>query len=732
MKKFSAFTLISLVSVLLLTLVFPVGLNAAVKESYFVFTSPGEDMSTEMNISWHSDVEGTFVQYAPADEEGWNNAVRVDGECKPFSLPEEIHERGKIFRTIGFTERNRCTVSLKDLDPNTKYKYRVGKTTFSEPSYFWTGGNVEPFSFLFFTDPQFFSDSTARTFNNLVYKALEVDPDIRFSVVTGDIVDRGGDMNYWNWLFNQPCLKEMPYAFAAGNHEYYDAIGANVYSNAFMNAFTNYPANGAPNVLGSSYYFKYNNVLYVVVDSEAETVNVARRQEQMDWFEEVMRTNHAQYITVYMHTGIGMPPNRNNAKARWLELFDKYGVDIVMTGHSHVYFRTKPIYDFAASTDPDRGTIYLEGGYSGPKAGTTSPGNPTWFETRFATAPSVTIFQVTTSHLSLRTIDITGFHLDEATIPAKRSPLPASGFEKESYLDSISLTVDEKDPTKAIFYWGNKWYGHVNYAQLIGEDEEVIGHDYLYSNRVGNYVTLTGLESNKTYNYTLKVEFKDGTVVERPMTLETPKLPYGRIENLELDTSGEKPLLTWFAFLENDQIEKYRVLVNDELLTELEVGAMSCEITGLDPYRKNVIKLEAVDVSGDVVFTDFVEHGEDVEFTLAYPEDEIELEPGKSKTPAVSLNPKLDVTIVYESSDETVATVDANGKITAVAEGEATITAKILERPDVVATIKVKVAAAEEPEDPGTEKKGCFGSIAAFAGLGSLGLIVLFRRRRRF
>ena len=139
MKKFSAFTLISLVSVLLLTLVFPVGLNAAVKESYFVFTSPGEDMSTEMNISWHSDVEGTFVQYAPADEEGWNNAVRVDGECKPFSLPEEIHERGKIFRTIGFTERNRCTVSLKDLDPNTKYKYRVGKTTFSEPSYFWTG-----------------------------------------------------------------------------------------------------------------------------------------------------------------------------------------------------------------------------------------------------------------------------------------------------------------------------------------------------------------------------------------------------------------------------------------------------------------------------------------------------------------------------------------------------------------------------------------------------------------
>jgi hypothetical protein len=729
MKKISALTLFSLCLVFLLALVFPIWLNAEDKEFYFIYTSPGADMATEMRVSWHSDVDGTFVEYAPAAQNGWENAVRVDGECTPFSMEEEFTERGKLFHTKGFTERNVCKASLTGLTPNTEYKYRVGKTTFSEPSYFKTGGNVEPFSFLFLTDPQFFSDSTAKIFNNLVYKAMEMDPDIRYSIVTGDMVDRAGDMNYWGWLFNQPVLKEMPFAWAAGNHEYYDSSGT-VYGPTFLKTFTNFPDNGAPTVLGTSYYFKYNNVLSVVIDSEAETVNSVHRQEQMDWFEEVMRTNHAQYITVYMHTGIGMPPSRTGAKARWLELFDKYGVDIVMTGHSHVYFRTKPIYDFSPSTDPDKGTIYLEGGYSGPKAGTTGGMNATWFEAKFATEPTVTIFQVTSSQLYMRTVNINGFYLDEATIPAKRSPLPATGFEKESYLNSITLTLDEKDPTKAIFYWGNKWYGHVNSVKLTTDEGETIGHDYLYSNRLGNYMTITGLEPNQNYKYTLTVDFKDGTTAEREITLQTPKPSYGRIDNVELDTSGEEPTLTWFALLQNNRIKKYRVLVNGELFIELDPDATECPISDLNPYRLNEITLEAIDVDDDVVFTDTVEYGEDVEFTLAYPSNKLELKPGDTNTPTVTVTPNLEVTIIYESSNEAVATVDANGKITAVAAGEATITAKLAGQPDVSASITVTVKVEETPE-PEPKKKGCFGGITAVFGLSALGLVVLYRRRRR-
>jgi len=729
MKKILKFGLISLLFTLLLTLLLPVRIKAESREAYYVFTSPGADMATEINISWHSDVEGTLVEYTPVSDVNWNNALRVTAECEPFSMPAEFWERGKIFRTIGFDERNRCTVSLTGLTPDTEYKYRVGKTGFGETYYFKTGSNIEPFSFLFFTDPQFFSDSTAKIFNDLVYKALETDPDIRLSVIGGDIVDRAGDINYWNWLFNQPCLREMPFAFAYGNHDYYEASSPNIYSNAFTNAFTNFPDNGTPGVKGSTYYFKYNNVLFVVLDSEAVYIDSSLRQAQMDWFEEVMKTNHAQYITVYFHEGYYFPTNTSTDKARWLNLFDKYGVDLVMTGHGHVYTRTRPIYNNQPSTDPNKGTIYIEGGYSGPKAGSIGSVNSQWYEKGFATEATVSIFQVTGSHLYLRTINKNGHFLDEATLPAKRSVAAASGFEKESYLDSVTVTLDKKDPTKALFYWGNKWYGHVNAAQLIDTEENIFGYDYLYTNKLGNYLEIPNIEPNKLYNYTLKVDFKDGTKAERPLTLST-KLPYGQIDNLYLDDSSKDLTLNWFALLINDQVDKYWVYINDELYKEVASDATSVALSGLSPYRHNEITLKAADIYGDIVYTGTVEYGEELPITISYPQDEIELTVGASESPNIEIDPEKDITIIYASSDESVVTVSADGKITAVGVGEATVTAKVREREEATASIKVKVVAASEPKKEEPKKKGCFSSATLLVSLSYLGLILIIRRRR--
>ena len=59
------------------------------------------------------------------------------------------------------------------------------------------------------------------------------------------------------------------------------------------------------------------------------------------------------------------------------------------------------------------------------------------FEKEFARQSSVSIFQVGIDGLKLITIGTSGQTLDEVTLPAKRSPHPASGFAKESYLDSV-------------------------------------------------------------------------------------------------------------------------------------------------------------------------------------------------------------------------------------------------------------------------------------------------------
>ena len=714
--------------------------RGTIGQGYNVMTNPGEDMRTEMNISWHSDDKISFVQYTKASDTDWKDARLVLGMSEEFSVPESQQFGSKTVISDGFTPRYHLKVNLTGLEPDTEYKYRVGRDpSFSDTYYFKTGSGVEPFSFLAFTDPQYANDSGASIFNNLVQKALEIDPDIRFSVVSGDLVDRGGKIEQWNILFRQSSLRLMPFAVAPGNHEYYDASPTPVFfDNTYYKGFFNNPENGAEGVLGSSYYFKYNNVLFVSIDSEAAVNSAANKTAQKTWFENVMKSNHAQYIVVFMHRSFygGIYGSVSaDLRADWQGLFDKYGVDLVLTGHDHIYRRTTRIYEGEASTVDYRGTTYMISGSAGAKYYDLQyEGNNKYkelFEKEFARQSSVSIFQVGIDGLKLITIGTSGQYLDEVTLPAKRSPHPASGFAKESYLDSVKLTLDSKDPTKAVFYWGNQWYGHVNSARLHGEDGEVIGHEYFDTNKLGNTIQITDLEPNRTYQYTLKVEFKDGTTAEREINLLT-KLSYGRIENLNLDVSGATPVLNWLAFLENDQIEKFRVLANDELVEELGPAAMSCDIGGLDPFRLNVITLEAVDKFGDVVYRESVEYGEDVTFTTTCPDIEIELEPGESKRPSVVVEPERDVTLVFESSDPEVAIVSADGEITAVAPGTATITVKIAEKPDVTCAIAVEVVEAKEKPGDAPKKKGCFGGFSAIAGLWCLGIAALLRRRRKY
>ncbi len=80
----------------------------------------------------------------------------------------------------------------------------------------------------------------------------------------------------------------------------------------------------------------------------------------------------------------------------------------------------------------------------------------------------------------------------------------------------------------------------------------------------------------------------------------------------------------------------------------------------------------------------------------------IELEPGKTDKITVTVTPDnaTEKGVTYESSDKKVVTVDEEGNITAVGEGEATITVTSKDDPTIKETIKVTVKAEEKPEEP--------------------------------
>jgi 3',5'-cyclic AMP phosphodiesterase CpdA len=43
----------------------------------------------------------------------------------------------------------------------------------------------------------------------------------------------------------------------------------------------------------------------------------------------------------------------------WCSLFDKYHVDLVLSGHIHQYFRSYPVNNEKVVSDPKEGTIYI-------------------------------------------------------------------------------------------------------------------------------------------------------------------------------------------------------------------------------------------------------------------------------------------------------------------------------------------------------------------------------------
>ncbi|MCK9536958.1 MAG: fibronectin type III domain-containing protein, partial [Bacilli bacterium] len=67
MKKFIQF---SAITILIFLLCF-VKIKAASGDAYNIITNPGTDMSTEMNVSWHSDAETTYLQYTKVTDNNW-------------------------------------------------------------------------------------------------------------------------------------------------------------------------------------------------------------------------------------------------------------------------------------------------------------------------------------------------------------------------------------------------------------------------------------------------------------------------------------------------------------------------------------------------------------------------------------------------------------------------------------------------------------------------------------
>jgi predicted phosphodiesterase len=158
-------------------------------------------------------------------------------------------------------------------------------------------------------------------------------------VATGDLVLRGTDEGDWQRFFavTGDVIAQVPYYSAIGNH---DTGRAGDELRAFDQVFSLPP--GPAGRPPATTYFSYDiaNVHFVFVDS-----NAYDRREQREWFAADLadaRARKVRAIVVACHDGpYSRGSHRGNLTAQrdYVPAMKQYKVDLVLSGHDHIYQR---------------------------------------------------------------------------------------------------------------------------------------------------------------------------------------------------------------------------------------------------------------------------------------------------------------------------------------------------------------------------------------------------------
>jgi hypothetical protein len=296
------------------------------------------------------------------------------GEIAPINAsPQQEHEKQVVNGTVspweeGSTSSMGHKVIFDNLKPNTKYAYRVGDgKKWSEWFQFETSSDkTEPFSFLYFGDVQ--SDIKSLGSRTL-RQAFSHFPQSDFMLFAGDLVSRSNE-EYWreffyagSWLFGM-----LPSVATPGNHEYDKPENQpRTFSKHWKQIYT-FPTNGpAEKFQQRIYYFDYQGVRFVSVDSPAIGESSEDGAVILNWLDQTLASNPNQWSVVFTHYPVySCSQGRGNEKYRdaMKSILEKHGVDIVLQGHDHTYCRGQNLAE--AGKDAKNYPVYVVS-VAGPK-----------------------------------------------------------------------------------------------------------------------------------------------------------------------------------------------------------------------------------------------------------------------------------------------------------------------------------------------------------------------------
>jgi hypothetical protein len=200
-----------------------------------------------------------------------------------------------------------------------------------------------PFIALFFADTQ--ADPQIGDYSalgELLALAAEQAQNPALVIFGGDTVNDGADTDEWQafWQAAASTLDGLTTAAAAGNHD----------NHALLAEQFSYPA-PAPLNPGEGFFYSLDmgGVHFIMLDSN---IMGAGRQEDIEWLRDDLQSAPAQQadwrVAVMHHPMWPLTENLKDIqraatmREHFLPLLEAHGVDLILTGHQHLYGRSLP------------------------------------------------------------------------------------------------------------------------------------------------------------------------------------------------------------------------------------------------------------------------------------------------------------------------------------------------------------------------------------------------------
>ena len=311
---------------------------------------PGSD-ETERYIAWYSASADGYVELTSCKE---TKKIPAENKASPDG---------------GY----RLWAVLADLTVG-EYSYICHSEDFVSDSYSFTVKNADSFTALYTTDIHMAIEegnensliNRSYIFNQTLESAMRNSDDGIGIIISGGDLASGGYAQEYIALSTPEYMKTIPFAPAIGNHDR-KSVGYKYYT-----ALPNQAEMTFKSYIGTDYWIRYGDVLFLMFDS----CNTSMRGHYRFAKDATNANKDAKWIIAAMHHDMfGGREDwlyTENALLRflWTPLFDEYGVDVCLYGHSHYYSVSNVIYNNKTATslasvtditDP-AGTVYLSSG----------------------------------------------------------------------------------------------------------------------------------------------------------------------------------------------------------------------------------------------------------------------------------------------------------------------------------------------------------------------------------